>query len=591
MSRQLSEENKIAENGILKAIESGTYRDCYLIYNRKSTDEPENQKNSLKYQKSENARFAYKEHLKIATVTVPGFCLDGIISEKHSGFKEDSELNFGSDGTIQYRIDRPKFYQLVQFLNKGYFKGVIFLCWDRASRNKGDNTIISKLIMQGVDFRFTLASYEKTSAGALHMDIDGMFAEHNSRVTREKVTLNIRNKREQGICTYKAPVGYQNLGQMEHKPIDPERAPIIVKLYELYAAGEWSMSALARWATDQGFTMPPTRRKRTQEERMAEEEEDDQFTIDPICRPPTVSNIQHILNNRFYIGEIRGNENNYVKSNSHRAIISKELFDQVQAVLGKKNVSIYYTKKIIYPMRGIIRCGGCDRLYTPYTKKGILYFGCHCSRTCPNPKKSINITSLSDSIGKHISGLSFTDAEKAEMNRRANTDIAIRESTYQSQIEITNRKKKKLKEDLAYLQDNKLTLLKAGVYTPESLVIEEDSLRRQLVAMEEANNLSGAEIREEIDRLLKLSELIKSLCFYYENANSHEKEQVIKILFSELTLSETGLKFKCKSGIAAVESRFIVSSAPETSLSELITQTVYIKTAIEELSELMESRP
>jgi len=583
MTKQALIETDNGEDEILKDIRSGIYRSCYLIYNRKSTDEPENQKNSLKYQKSENARFAYREKLKIASVTLKSFCLDGIISEKHSGFKEDSELTFGKDGTIQYRIERPKFYQLVQFLNKGYFKGVIFLCWDRASRNKGDNNIISKLIMQGVDFRFALASYEKTSAGALHMDIDGMFAEHNSRVTREKVTLNIRNKREQGIYTSKAPVGYLNLGQMEHKPQDPKRAPVIIKLFELYATGEWSMSALARWATEQGFTMPPTRRRRTLEERMAEEEDDMQVIIQPLCRPPTVSNIQAILTHRFYIGEIRGNDNNYVKSNSHQAIISKSLFEVVQTVLAKKNVSIYYTKKLNHPMRGILRCEGCSRLYTPYLKKGIMYFGCHCSKTCPNAKKSISITLLSDKIGEHISQLSLTDTEKVEINARAATDIAILENTRQTQLEITNRKKKKLTEDLSYLQDNKLTLLKAGVYTPESMVTEEESLNKQLLAIEDKNGLSGAKIKEGVANLLELSELLKSLYFYYENANPHEKEQIIRILFSELTLSENSLKYKCKKGFSALESRFAGYSAQETWLSELAEHSSSVKAGVDEL--------
>ncbi len=147
------------EEEILKDISSGKYKDTYLIYNRKSTDEPENQKNSIKYQKSENVRFAYKEHLPIAHITLPGLCADGIISERHSGFKEDTALIFGEQGTVQYRIDRPKFYRLVQFLNLGYFKGVVVLCWDRASRNRGDDTVIRKLMKQGVDFRFPLASY------------------------------------------------------------------------------------------------------------------------------------------------------------------------------------------------------------------------------------------------------------------------------------------------------------------------------------------------------------------------------------------------------------------------------------------------
>jgi hypothetical protein len=60
---------------------------------------------------------------------------------------------------------------------------------------------------KGIDVRFVYANYDKTSAGALHMDIDGMFAEHHSRVTSEKVRLTTWNLRERGVVTYKAPIG------------------------------------------------------------------------------------------------------------------------------------------------------------------------------------------------------------------------------------------------------------------------------------------------------------------------------------------------------------------------------------------------
>src|SRR3989344_1626781 len=234
------------EKQVLKEIQSGKYRNNFLIYNRKSTDDTANQKNSIKYQKSENARFAYREHLAIAPITLQSFATDGIISERHSGFKEDLRLTFGYNNTVRYRVERPKFHRLVQLLSKGYFKGVIFLCWDRASRNKGDDTILRKLMKAGIDIRFTLAHYDKTSAGELHMDIDGMFAEHHSRVTREKVTLTMRSNRARGICTHRAPVGYLNTGDMAHKPIDPVRAPIIKELFELAATGQWTLADLAR---------------------------------------------------------------------------------------------------------------------------------------------------------------------------------------------------------------------------------------------------------------------------------------------------------------------------------------------------------
>ena len=159
----------------------------------------------LAYQKAENTKFALKQKLPIAPILLSGFCVDGIISEKHSGFKENNDITFTKDGLVQYHIDRPKFQQLFQFLSNGLFKGVVCLCWDRISRNKADNTIIGKLMKSGIDIRFVYATYDKTSSGALHMDIDGMFAEHHSRVTSEKVRLPPRNLRERGVVSYKAP--------------------------------------------------------------------------------------------------------------------------------------------------------------------------------------------------------------------------------------------------------------------------------------------------------------------------------------------------------------------------------------------------
>ena len=192
--------------------------------------------------------------MSLAKLTLAGFCTDGIISERHSGFKEDSEITITNEGLVQYKIERPKFQKLLMYLSRGLFKGIVCLCWDRVSRNKGDDTVIRKLMRKGIDVRFVFAKYEKTSSGALHMDIDGMFAEHHSRVTSEKVKTTTWNLRERGICTYRAPIGYLNLGKMEEKPFDPVRAPIIKRIYELYASGDWSLEDLARYAKKEGLT-------------------------------------------------------------------------------------------------------------------------------------------------------------------------------------------------------------------------------------------------------------------------------------------------------------------------------------------------
>jgi DNA invertase Pin-like site-specific DNA recombinase len=381
----MSSQPQKTEGQILKDVGGGKYRDSYLIYARKSTDDIENQKNSLAYQKAEIGRYAKREGLRIAPVTLPGFCTDGVISERHSGFKESGDMIFGEGNTVQYRIERPKFLRLAQFLSKGHFKGVIFLIWDRASRNASDNTLIQKLIKSGADIRFVLTQYDKTSAGELHMDVDAAFAIHHSRNTREKVTLTIRNSRDKGLWTNRAPVGYLNRGNMNDKPQDPTRAPIIKRMFELAATGEWSLSGLARWAIDQGFTMPPQRRRRTREEILAEEEDDVRVEIEPVSRPPTANSIHKILTNPFYAGRVLGNEGKWVPSASHESIVDDWLFREVQEQLRKKNKGIHYKEALSHPLRAFARCGGCGRVYTPYTQKGTVYYGSRCKKGCINP--------------------------------------------------------------------------------------------------------------------------------------------------------------------------------------------------------------
>ncbi|MEK7201401.1 MAG: recombinase family protein, partial [Patescibacteria group bacterium] len=334
----------------------------------------DNQKNSIDYQQAENARFAQREKLPIADISLEGFCKNGYIAERHSAFSEDDKLEITNEGQIQYNIERPKFGELMHFLSKGYFKGVVCLCWDRISRNQGDEKPIRHFMKKGIDFRFTHAHYDKSSAGALHMDIDGMFAEHHSRVASEKVTIATRNKREQGICTYRAPVGYLNTGTMENKPFDPKRAPIIQGLFEKYAEGTWSLADLAKWANDQGLTTTPQRRRRTFEEMIAE----DEVKIDPVERPIDANGVHKILTNPFYTGKILSSDGTHISSKSHKALVSQDLFDRVQLELHKKKVSMHYGDALPYPYRGLVRCAECERIYTPYEKKGIQYYGCRC---------------------------------------------------------------------------------------------------------------------------------------------------------------------------------------------------------------------
>ncbi len=550
-----------SEEKIMKDILAGKYKNFYIIYCRKSTDDLNNQKNSLAYQRSENPKFAKKEKLPIADITIPRFITNGIISEKHSSFKEDSDMNFGSNRSIQLRIERPKFYKLVEMLNKKLFKGAIFLSWDRASRNPTDDNVLKKLIKNGIDIRFVMATYDKTSAGALHMDVDGMFSQHHSRVTSEKVTATNKKSRSAGLCTYTAPVGYLNEGNMNWKPLDPVRAPLIKRFFELADEG-WSLADIATWAIKQGFTMPPRRERRSREE--IESDEDDEDNRPKVSHEIRYTTIQAILGNRFYIGLLKSKTDGFIESNSHDPIVSKELFQRVQEKLLKKNKSKHYDVPLDYPFRNIFTCGVCKRSFTPYPQKGILYCQSKCQTGCKNPFKNFNIKKyVNTHVRKLLENLNFTEEELNKFEERLGKNIGMLEKNRIKDIDDKERQKKKLREDLAYLRANKISLLRAGTYKPEELTAEESKIDDEISKLMTEEQVSEEAMRATIKEVRTISELLKNVTAQWDFADLYEKEEITKIMFSELLVSENRLEYKLTIGMKPFENRFHFTCARE----------------------------
>ena len=561
-------ELKLNEN-TTKEIESGKYRDYYLIYNRKSTDDKENQQNSISYQKAENMRLVLRDKLRIAMVSLKGFCVDGMVTEKHSAFKTNDAISFTKDGQVRFAIERPKFQQVVYFLSKRFFKGVVFLSWDRASRNSRDEMIIRELMDVGIDFRFVNAKYDKSSAGELHKDIDAMVSKHRSRDTREKVTYTFRNLREKGVVTNRAPVGYLNQGDMYKKPFDTERAPIIKSMFELAATGEWTLSALTRWANDHGLTMPPMRRRRTEEEKAAEEDDEDKIKIEKICRPLDPGDTERILKNPFYYGMTRGNDGEWLRSISHEPLVSKELYDKAKQALRARRQSKHYNNKLPISYRGIFTCAECGRTYTPYNKKKHIYLGARCSESCTNTRKNVSASVLESKVGELINRLTFSNGELSDIEGKTQSDINNIENKRNIALEQSDRRKKKIREDLSYLRENRITLMKAGVFSPEAYVEEEHRFNAELLALQEEEQAADTSTHEIIIEVIKLSELLKNAYLHYYFGNSEEKERIMRTVFSELKFSGDTLQYQCKNGFRSLQCRFLQLGDPTESRTPL----------------------
>lgn len=223
----------------------------------------------------------------------------------------------------------------------------------------------------------------------------------------------------------------------------------------------------------------------------------------------------------------------------------------------------------VQPLRGVVRCEHCGRVYTPYTKKGIQYYNSRCVKGCSNTLKNFNFDFIDKKIGGLIKELHFTEEEIEQMDARAGTDIALLEEKRHKMLDQTERKKKKIREDLAYLRSNKISLLKSGVYTPESYVAEETKLDAELSALKNDEDVSDIAMHETMKEVQKLSELVKNVAPYYQFAKPHEKEQIVRVIFSELSVSQNTLKYKCKKGFECFENRFLAICDPTGSRTRI----------------------
>ena len=136
------------------------------------------------------------------------------------------------------------------------------------------------------------------------------------------------------------------------------------------------------------------------------------------------------------------------------------------------------------------------------------------------------------------------------------------EEKRQKEVDQVERKKKKIREDLAYIRSNKLSLLKTGVYTPEGLMEEETKLNSELTILQNQEQSSDIAMHETMKEIQKLSELVKNVIPYYKFANPYEKEKIIRVIFSELSISQNTLNYKCKKGFECFENRFVTFCDP-----------------------------
>lgn len=309
----------------------------YFLYARKSEEDEGRQVLSIESQLTELREFAARESLMIAqefiesrTAKVPG---------------------------------RPVFGEMMKKVQTSK-SPIGLLAWhpDRLARNSVDGGLIIYLVDTGKlpALKFLTFWFESTPQGKFMLNIAFGQSKYYVDNLQENVKRGQRQKLRRGEYPGMAPLGYLNDRSIKTIVADPERAPMILKIFQAYGERKLNVSQIHAESIQWGLKSR-------------------------LGKPLSVNTIWLMLPNPFYIGLFRWNEE--LHEGSHPPIIPRELFDKVQARLRDKKRPLHKWKTpLVFPLIGLLRCRTCGCSITAERQKGLHYY--HCTRkkaSCKEP--------------------------------------------------------------------------------------------------------------------------------------------------------------------------------------------------------------
>ncbi|MBA2453875.1 MAG: recombinase family protein [Chloroflexia bacterium] len=250
---------------------------------------------------------------------------------------------------------RSGFNQLVRCLRRSKTSqpGILVEKTDRLYRNLKDWVTLDDLdpeihfVKEG-----TVLSADSRSADKFMHGIRVLMAKNYIDNLSEEVRKGMAEKAAQGIWPTKTPLGYVNSTAADGRKVivvDPGFAPLVCQVFEWYATGRHSLSAVTRMSRDAGL------RHKT-------------------GTPVPKATIHRILTNPLYTGDVVWDGHRF--PGRHEAIISRELFERVQNVLHGKPGKHRQSKRD-FAFAGLLICGHCGCSLTGELKKQrYIYYHC-----------------------------------------------------------------------------------------------------------------------------------------------------------------------------------------------------------------------
>ena len=462
-----------------------------IIYTRVSTDE---QNNGYSPSDQKDKLYKYCENNNIEVV----------------GFYHDDESGKS--------FNRPEWINIMQFIkkNSGYVDNILFLKWDRFSRNVAEAYItirdLKKMgvepqsIEQPLDFEIP----ESKIMLAIYLAAP--------EVDNDRRALNIfhgiRRGKKEGRWLGACLKGYINTRDENNRPIiAPEggkKEELIKRAFSEYITGVYNIEELRHKLNKEGLKS-------------------------------SRNSFWMLLRNKGYIGKVLvpayKDEPAYWVDGIHEALIDENTFYTVQDILEgrkKKSPNKFQTVRDEFPLRGYLTCPQCNRNLTASASRGRAggrFFYYHCSYGCKERQKA---EIINDKVIPHLAENRVNPPAMRLYATLLKAELKQNNTTGKKEAETIAKSIGKLKLRLKNAKDMMLDgEFSTSEYKEMKIEIENEleKLNREEMQFREGIENYDSKIDDCLDLLLNIDN-------YYVLKDTEVKQKIIGSIYSEKLVFE-----------------------------------------------------
>jgi len=414
------------------------------------------------------------------------------------------------------KSQRKKFTEMLEHVKKYNIKIIICEKADRVTRNFKDMVGIDEWLDEDEERQVHLVKdslilhKNSRSQEKLNWGIRILFAKNYIDNLSEEVLKGQKEKIAQGWLPTKPPLGYKTTGEKGHKIhiIDDIKAPLIREMFELYSTGNHSTLSLVKEMYKKGL------RNRT-------------------GRTVGKSRLHEMLSDPFYCGNIRWK--NVVTKGSQNPIITRQIFEKVQLILGRKLKNPQYRKHLPV-FKAKLRCIECEGTITWETQKGHWYGHCNHHRAC-NQKKWVRQEKVEEQLFPLFDRVAPKNKRVLQWLKEALKEVHTTEST------VHTERREEIARSIA-LADKRMERLYVdkldGVVDNALYQKVNEDTKKEKAALLEAQEGLNEDQSAYYEAGYAIHELAAEAQAIYESpkATAEEKRLLLSYIFSDMKLED-----------------------------------------------------